>query len=95
MIEEGRGSKRILHDRVDSPSKKKRNIQTLLKKLAGPGGVEDINKPVHTYMNATQPASDVRGSQTKTYFVIYSVDLDEAAKSKSEMDVDPTYGGER
>ena len=42
-----------------------------------------------TYMN------DLRGSQTKTYFVIDSVDFDEAVKSKSEMDVDPTYGGER
>ena len=42
-----------------------------------------------TYMN------DLRGSQTKTYFVIYSVDLDEAAKSKSEMDVDPAHRGER
>ena len=63
--------------------------------MGGPRGVPDINKPGPTYMNATQPASGVRGSQTKTYFVIYSVDLDKAAKSKSEMDVDPTYGGER
>ena len=91
MIEDGRGSKRILHDRVDSPSKKQNNFQTLLKFWGGPGGVAKSNKPEQTYMNTTHPASVMIGTQNKNYFGIDSVDFDETAKSENR--VDPTHGG--
>ena len=99
--EGGRGSKRILNERVDSPSKKLRNrnkFQTLLTFWGGPQGRVATIEPESgtSFKNATQPTGNDMESLTKTYTMNTSVDLklNASMKSKSDQENDPTYGGD-